>query len=104
MGAIPSTIVEITDTKPHDRNPAIDFIDEELLRKIASETGGQYFRAKDKEGLESIYSQIDKMEKSKIEIMSFKKYEEKFLPFMLAALAFLLLEVILKFTLFRKFP
>ena len=81
-----------------------DFLDEELLNRIANETGGKYFRAKDKDGLKSIYSQIDKLEKSKVEIQSFKRYEEKFLPFVLAALTFLFLELILKFTLFRKFP
>ena len=81
-----------------------DFLDEELLNRIANETGGKYFRAKDKDGLKSIYNQIDKLEKSKVEIQSFKRYEEKFLPFVFAALAFLFLELILKFTLFRKFP
>ena len=61
MGAMPTSIVERTDDQPTQRNPAIDFIDEELLRKIADETGGRYFRARDREGLENIYEQIDKM-------------------------------------------
>jgi Ca-activated chloride channel family protein len=105
MGAIPSNIVEITGTETTARkNPAIDFIDEQLLRKIADETGGKYFRAKDKNGLENIYSQIDLMEKSKIEITSFKRYEERFLPFVLGALIFLFLEMLLRFTILRKFP
>ena len=104
MGAMPSSIVEVTGNKPKKRNPAIDFIDEELLAKIANETGGKYFRARDKDGLKNIYNQIDKLEKSKIDITSFKRYEEKFLPFMLAALSFLLLEMILRLTVFRKFP
>ena len=104
MGAIPTSIVERTDDKPTQRNPAIDFIDEELLRKIADETGGRYFRARDREGLENIYEQIDKMEKSKIEITSYKRYEERFLPFVLAALGFLFIEMLLRFTVFKKFP
>lgn len=104
MGAMPTTIVEVTGNKPNQRNPTIDFIDEELLRKIAIETGGQYFRARDKDGLKDTYSQIDKLEKSKIDITSFRRSEERFLPFVLAALAFLFLEVVLKFTVFRKFP
>lgn len=86
------------------KNPMTDFLDEELLSKIALETGGKYFRARDKDGLQRIYGQIDKMEKSKVEILSYKRYEEKYWPFMLAALAFLFLELLLKFTLFRKFP
>lgn len=105
MGAIPSSIVEITgNTRPGQRNAAIDFIDEELLQKIASETGGRYFRAKDKEGLQNIYKQIDQLEKSKIEIMSYKRHEELFLPLVLAALAFLFIEILLRFTILKKFP
>jgi Ca-activated chloride channel family protein len=104
MGAAASAIVERTNNTPAPKNPAIDFIDEDLLRKIAEETGGRYFRAKDKEALKYIYSQIDKQEKSKIEIMSFKRYEERFLPFVLAALGFLFLEILLRFTVFKKFP
>jgi Ca-activated chloride channel family protein len=105
MGAVPSNIVEITNNNKHpQKNPAMDFIDEDLLRKIAEETGGRYFRAKDKETLESIYGLIDKFEKSKVEISSYKKYEERFLPFLLAALGFLFLEIVVRFTVFRKFP
>ena len=104
MGAMPTTIVEVTGKKPGQKSPLIDFIDEELLRKIATETGGQYFRARDKEGLKETYSQIDKLEKSKIDITSFQRSEERFVPFLLAALVFLFIEVLLKFTLFRKFP
>lgn len=104
MGAVATSIVERTGNNPAQRNPAIDFIDEELLRKIADETGGRYFRARDREGLENIYAQIDKLEKSKIEITSYKRYEERFLPFVLAALGLLFLEILLKFTMFKKFP
>jgi Ca-activated chloride channel homolog len=74
------------------------------LNKIAGETGGKYFRARDKDGLKAVYNQIDKLEKSKVDIISYKRYDERFLPFILAALAFLFLEMLLKFTLFRKFP
>jgi Ca-activated chloride channel homolog len=103
MGAIPSTIVEITGKSPQ-KNPAMDFIDEGLLQKIAIETGGRYFRAKDKEGLQNIYKQIDQLEKSKVEVMSYKRHEEKFLPFALAALAFLFIEILLRYTILKRFP
>ncbi len=79
-------------------------IDEKLLTQIAGETGGRYFRAKDNAGLNNIYVEIDKLEKSKVEITTFHRFTEKFYPFIFAALAFLLLEVILKFTVFKKFP
>jgi len=79
-------------------------IDEKLLRLIASETGGLYFRARDNESLKRIYTEIDKLEKSKIEVTALKRYSEKFFPFAIAALALLLTELILRFTLFKKFP
>ncbi len=79
-------------------------IDEKLLTQIANETGGKYFRAKDNESLKSIYSEIDRLEKSKIEVTALKRYTEKFFPLALAAAALLLLEIALRFTLFRKFP
>lgn len=79
-------------------------IDEKLLRAIASETGGLYFRARDTESLQAIYGEIDKLEKTKIEVTSLKRFTEKFHPFALAAATFLLLELILRFTVFRKFP
>jgi Ca-activated chloride channel family protein len=79
-------------------------IDEKLLTEIANETGGRYFRARDNESLSSIYTTIDKLEKSKIEISSLTRFTEKFFPFVMAALALLLLEVILRFTVFKKFP
>jgi Ca-activated chloride channel family protein len=104
MGALPSSIVEITGNPEEKKNPAIDFIDEELLRKIATETGGRYFRAKDKEGLQQIYKQIDSLEKSKIDVTSYKRYRELFIPFVLAALGLLLIEMLLRFLVFRKFP
>ena len=86
------------------RRTTADFLDEELLQKIAGETGGKYFRARDKNGLQSIYKEIDQLEKSYIEITSFERVEEKFIPFVLAALLFIFLELLLRFTLLRKFP
>lgn len=79
-------------------------IDEKLLTQIANETGGNYFRAKDNESLSGIYKEIDQMEKSKFEVNTFTHYTEKFLPFVIAAVTFVLLEWILRLTLFRKFP
>ncbi|HEX4850905.1 MAG TPA: VWA domain-containing protein, partial [Puia sp.] len=79
-------------------------IDEKLLTQIANETGGKYFRAKDNESLSAIYKEIDKLEKSKIEITTFTKYSEQFFPFALIAAGLLALELILQFTIFRKYP
>ena len=79
-------------------------IDEKLLTQIANETGGKYFRAHDNESLKSIYGEIDKLEKSRIEVTALKRYSEKFFPLALAAAALLLLEAVLRFTFFKKFP
>jgi Ca-activated chloride channel homolog len=79
-------------------------IDEKLLTEIATETGGKYFRARDNQGLKNIYGEIDKLEKTKIEINTSKRYTEKFYPFALAALLFIILEAWLRYTVFRKFP
>ncbi len=79
-------------------------IDEKLLTAIANETGGRYFRAMDNASLENIYNEIDKLEKSKVQITTFSRFAEKFYPFVLAALLFLFLEVLLRFTVFKKFP
>lgn len=79
-------------------------IDEKLLTEIARETGGKYFRAKDNAGLENIYKEIDGLEKYKVEITTLTRYTEKYFPFVMIALGLLLLEVILRFTVFKKFP
>jgi len=79
-------------------------IDEKLLTEIAKETGGQYYRAKDNAGLQNIYASIDALEKSKVTITSFSRYTEHYYPFVIVALILLLLEMILKFTVLKKFP
>ncbi|WP_298478680.1 VWA domain-containing protein [uncultured Maribacter sp.] len=78
-------------------------IDEELLKDIAKVTGGKYFRATNNEKLEAIYDEINKLEKTEIEEFKYYKYEEKFRPWILLAGALLLLEWLLKNTLFRSF-
>jgi Ca-activated chloride channel family protein len=77
---------------------------ENLLKELAQETGGVYYNAKSKEALQEVYANINKLEKSKIKRTTFHRFEEKFLPFVIAAIALLLLDVILRFTVFRKFP
>jgi len=79
-------------------------IDEKLLTSIANETGGKYFRATDNKSLSNIYKEIDNLERSKVQITTFKRFAEKFYPFVIAALFFLFLEVLLRFTVFKKFP
>jgi Ca-activated chloride channel family protein len=89
------------------RNPnvtATSNLDDALLQRIGRETGGAYFRARDKEGLQIIYSQIDRLEKSTFERITKTRVEEQFVYLLLAALSFLLLEGLLRYTILRTFP
>lgn len=78
-------------------------IDEALLRKIADETGGAYFRATDNTKLQEIYGEINRMEKTRTSVDSFPVYKDLFMNYALAALACLLLEVLLA-ALLRRLP
>ena len=78
-------------------------IDEELLKTIADETGGLYFRATDNEKLEQIYAEINKLEKTDVEEFKYTNYEEKFRPLVILAGLLLLFELLLRFTVFRSF-
>ncbi len=79
-------------------------IDEKVMTEISDITGGKYFRATNKESLKNIYQEIDKMEKTIISEKSFSNKAEHFLPFACAAAILLLLEFILRFTVFRILP
>ncbi|WP_299434271.1 VWA domain-containing protein [uncultured Maribacter sp.] len=78
-------------------------IDEALLKDIAKVTGGKYFRATNNKKLEAIYDEINKLEKTEIEEFKYYKYEEKFRPWIFIAGIFLLLEWLLRNTIFRSF-
>ena len=76
-------------------------IDEKLLTTIANSTGGKYFRANNNKKLDEIYQEIDKLERSKIEVTEFRRLHEEFYPLVAWALALLLLEFLLRKTIFR---
>ncbi|WNH08786.1 vWA domain-containing protein [Thalassobellus suaedae] len=78
-------------------------IDEELLKEIATVTGGKYFRATNNKKLEEIYDEINKLEKTEIEEFKFYNYEEKYRSLVLLAGLLLLLELLARFTIFRSF-
>jgi len=79
-------------------------IDEETLREIASITDGKYFRATSNTKLEEIYSEIDELEKSKIEVREFSRRSEEFLPFALAGILLMVFGLLLRLTVFRSIP
>lgn len=79
-------------------------IDEELLKEIAAMTGGQYFRAESNKKLQEVYNEIDKLEKSKIDVQEFRRKHENFLPFALIAVGLLILEILLRYLYFKRLP
>lgn len=84
------------------RNAPVE-IDEDLLRFIAKETDGKYFRATDNKKLESIYSEINKLEKTEIEEFKYYNYQENYRPLVLLAGFLILIEMLLKLTVYRSF-
>jgi Ca-activated chloride channel family protein len=79
-------------------------IDEQLLTSIAGMTGGKYFRATNNTKLKAIYQEIDKMEKSRIDVTEFHNRHDEFLGLVIAALLLLVAEFVLASTLFRTAP
>ncbi len=79
-------------------------IDEEMLKEVARITGGEYFRAKDTKALKQIYKQIDELEKTKIEVKEYTRYQELFVMFLWPAIFLFILEIVLANTRFRKIP
>jgi Ca-activated chloride channel family protein len=79
-------------------------IDEHTLKQIASTTGGQYFRATDNASLKAIYAEIDQLEKTKINVQEYSKKQEEYRNIALVVFALLLLELFLRYTLFKKIP
>jgi Ca-activated chloride channel family protein len=79
-------------------------IDEATLKKIAETTGAKFFRADDFDTLQKVYEEIDQLERTEIEVEEYTRYEERFLPFLLAAIALLAAEKILSFSRIGRLP
>lgn len=86
-----------TNRKKLEYNPA-------LLKNIAAETGGQFFQATDVDALKKVYASINSLEKTKVKITNFDRFTEEFLPWVLAAVLLLFIELILRYTVYRTFP
>jgi Ca-activated chloride channel family protein len=85
------------------QNVPVD-VDEPTLRKVASMTGGRFFRATDNRSLKEIYGEIDQLEKTRIEVRSYRSYTELYYGWALAGLVGLLLEFVFSGTIIRKLP
>ncbi len=79
-------------------------IDEDILTRIAEQTGGRYFRATDPETLKEIYQTIGSLEKSTVKTKHYTTWNDMYLPFLIAGLAMLFLTVLLDLTVFRSLP
>ena len=79
-------------------------IDEKTLEGIAERTGGRYFRATDNDKLQSIYDEINQLEKSKVEVTDYTVYHERFLALLLAALGVLLLKFVFSNIILKRIP
>jgi|TARA_B100000497_G_C7694899_1_gene424019 Ca-activated chloride channel homolog len=89
-------------TKEFIYRPVQVTIDEELLKRIADMTSGQYFRATDRESLENIYDVIDGLEKSEIEGFQFYRYDEHYSIFVCIAIALIACELLLNFIILKS--
>lgn len=79
-------------------------IDSKTLSDIAAATEGDFYRATNNKELQNIYKEIDKLEKSKLSVKTYSKKYEAYQPFAIAAVLLLLLEILLRITIFRKLP
>ena len=79
-------------------------IDEDMLESVAQKTGGQYFRATNKQALRDIYQEIGELEKTKVETRIYTDYEERYAIFLWPAFVLVFLEILLSTTRLRRFP
>lgn len=79
-------------------------IDEQTLKEVAQKTGGKYYRADNTEAFKEIYAEIDRLEKTEVEMKQYTRHEELAAWFLIPALSLLLLELILQHTVWRKLP
>ena len=79
-------------------------IDTKMLSDIAAATDGDFYRATNNKELQQIYKEIDKLEKSKLNVKKYSKRYEAYQPYAIAAIILLLLEILLRITVFRKLP
>lgn len=82
----------------------VTYLDEETLQMIANTTGGRYFRAKDQQSLKHVYTEIDKLEKTKFKVVRYTDRQEMVVYFLMPAVLLFALEIFLSNTVLRKIP
>lgn len=101
-GLVPYPMVDVWGRKQYQM-VEID-IDDELLEKVATTTGGRYFRATDTQSLKTIFQRIDRMEKTAVEMAKYSEYKDLYPYFLMGAIGLLLIEAILANTVCRRLP
>ncbi len=84
--------------------PILSKVNDDLLNRIAQETGGKYFRASTTNSLQGVFNEIDRLEKTKIEVNKYTKYNELFQKYLLWGVVFYILSVMLKYSFLRRGP
>jgi Ca-activated chloride channel family protein len=102
MGQAPYPVVDMFGRKRYQQMDVE--IDEEVLTQIAHITDGKYFRAVNNKRLEEVYQEIDKLEKSKIEVKEYSKKNEQYLMWLLIGALLIVSEVLIRHTLVRSVP
>jgi Ca-activated chloride channel homolog len=104
LGVRVYTIGAITITATGEKDAGSDTVDEQLMRKIAEDTGGHYYSVSDENSLAEVYREIASLEKSHVGTREFTDYQETYLGFLVLGAAILFVELALAATLFRRTP
>ena len=98
------TIGAVSATATSDKDVSSDTVDEQLMRKIAEDTGGHYYSVSDENSLAQVYREIESLEKSHVGTRDFIDYQEAHLGFLALGIAILFVELALGATAFRRTP
>ncbi|MBC7370945.1 MAG: VWA domain-containing protein, partial [Bdellovibrionaceae bacterium] len=95
---------DIFGNKVKTYQPFDSTVNDDLLGRMAKETGGKYFRASKEDSLQGIFRDIDSLEKTKVDVNKFTRYTEKFPPFLRASMICYVLALLLGLTILRRTP
>ncbi len=96
--------IQITDPYGFSTTTMETKIDEQSLRQIADLTGGKYFRATDEEMLNDVFEEIDRLEKTVLDVDRFTLTDENFMPWLLVALCAMCASLLMRYTVLRRIP
>ena len=101
---IPVFITDPLGNKIKRYQPFTSTVNEDLLGRMATETGGKFYRASTGSALEKIFSEIDRLEKTKVDINKYTKYTELYFPYLAIAVVLYILSYLLSQTILRRVP